>query len=228
MDIRTATAAAIGQAIEGGAADPVELAEAFLDAIAAHPFRDRIYVRLTPDRARAEALAARDRAKAGLRRGPLDGVPLSWKDLFDTAGVGTEAGTALLAGRRPGRDAAVLAQATLRGTVCLGKTHMTELAFSGLGLNPRTATPPNALDPDLAPGGSSSGAAVSVALGLAAAAVGTDTGGSVRVPAAWNGLVGFKPTHGALPEKGVVPLARRFDIAGPIARSVEDSSFPRR
>ncbi len=123
----------------------------------------------------------------------------------------------------PRKDANILARAARRGHGLPGQDPMTELAFSGLGLNPRTATPPNALDPDLAPGARSSGAAVSVALlGLAAAAVGTDTGGSVRVPAAWNGLVGFKPTHGALPEKGVVPLARRFDIAGPIARSVED------
>ena len=87
-----------------------------------------------------------------------------------------------------------------------------------------TATPPNALDPALAPGGSSSGAAVSVALGLAAAAIGSDTGGSLRVPAAWNGIVGFKPTPGAVPMSGVVPLCPRFDVVGPMARSVEDAA----
>ena len=133
-------------------------------------------------------------------------MPVSWKDLFDTAGTATEAGSALLAGRVPERDAAVLATATRAGLVCLGKTHLTELAFSVLGLNPVTATPPNINDPELAPGGSSSGAAASVAFGLAAAAIGSDTAGSVRVPAAWNDLVGLKTTHGALPLDGVVPL----------------------
>ena len=222
MDWLRAPAAEQGRAILAGLISPVEQAEAYLDAAARHPYGQRIYARLTPARARAEAIAAHDRAKAGLRRGLLDGVALSWKDNIDSAGIPTEAGSRLLAGRTPENDAAILAGATLDGLVCLGKTHMTELAFSGLGLNPMTATPPNSIDPALAPGGSSSGAAVSVALGLAAAAVGSDTGGSLRVPAAWNGLVGFKPTHGAVSDAGVVPLCRRFDVAGPIARTVED------
>ena len=219
------SAAEQGRAIGQGALDPVALAEAYLAAAAAHPQADRIYARLTVERALAEAGAARARARAGLRRGPLDGVPVSWKDLFDTAGVATEAGSRLLEGRVPRRDAAVLANATAAGLVCLGKTHMTELAFSGLGMNPMTATPPNAFDPAWAPGGSSSGAAVSVALGLAAAAVGSDTGGSVRIPAAWNGLVGLKTTHGRLSLQGVVPLCLRFDTVGPLARTVEDCAL---
>jgi aspartyl-tRNA(Asn)/glutamyl-tRNA(Gln) amidotransferase subunit A len=101
---------------------------------------------------------------------------------------------------------------------------MTELAFSGLGVNPMTATPPNVHDPEAAPGGSSSGTASAIAHGLAAAGVGSDTGGSVRLPAAWNDLVGFKPTHGALSLDGVVPLAARFDTVGPLARTVEDAA----
>jgi aspartyl-tRNA(Asn)/glutamyl-tRNA(Gln) amidotransferase subunit A len=224
MDMET-TAADLGRAIEAGRADPVEVTDAHLDAIAAHPHRDRIYARTTPDRARAEAKAARARARSGTRRGPLDGVPLSWKDLYDTAGIATEAGTSLLAGRIPDRDAEVLTRATRRGTVCLGKTHMTEFAFSGLGLNPATATPPNRHDPDRLAGGSSSGAAASVAWGLAPAAIGSDTGGSIRLPAAWNDLVGFKPAHGALPLTGVVPLCPSFDTVGPIARTVEDAAL---
>jgi aspartyl-tRNA(Asn)/glutamyl-tRNA(Gln) amidotransferase subunit A len=219
------TAADLGRGIAAGGIDPVELTEAFLEAIAAHPEAGRIYACATPDRARAEAAAARSRARAGLRRGPLDGVPLSWKDLFDTAGTATEAGSALLAGRVPTADAAVLAEATRAGLVCLGKTHMTELAFSGLGLNPVTATPPNITDPARAPGGSSSGAAASVAFGLAPAAIGSDTGGSVRIPAAWNDLVGFKTTTGRLSLEGVVPLAETYDSVGPIARSVEDCTL---
>ncbi|WP_138469741.1 amidase [Poseidonocella sp. HB161398] len=221
---RAQSAAELGRGIAAGRIDPVELAAAFLDAAEAHPEGGRIYARLTRERALAEAEAARGRAKTGLRRGALDGVPISWKDLFDTAGVATEAGSRLLEGRVPARDAEVLETATLGGSVCLGKTHMTELAFSGLGLNPMTATPPNATDPALAPGGSSSGAAVSVALGLAAAGIGSDTGGSVRTPSAWNNLVGLKTTAGRLPLTGVVPLAARFDTVGPLCRSVEDAA----
>lgn len=142
MDRLWMTAAELGRGIEAGRIHPVELAEAFLAAAADHPEGTRIYARLCPTRARTEAMAAAERAKRGLRRGPLDGVPVSWKDLFDTAGVATEAGSALLKGRVPAEDAAVLGTATLGGLVCLGKTHMSELAFSGLGLNPVTATPP--------------------------------------------------------------------------------------
>lgn len=218
------TACDLGRAIGAGDIDPVELCEAFLEAINAHEYRDRIYARLTVDRARAEALAASKRAKAGTRRGLLDGVPISWKDLYDTAGVVTEAGTALLKGRVPDTDAEVLANATRAGLVCLGKTHMTELAFSGLGLNAVTETPPNSNDPALVAGGSSSGAATSVAFGLAAAGIGSDTGGSVRLPSVWNDLVGLKTTHGLLSCEGVVPLCESFDTVGPLCRTVEDAA----
>lgn len=222
MDWLKAGAVEQGQAIMAGILDPVDQTEAYLDAIDRNPLADRIYARTTPDRARIEAIAAHDRARAGLRRGLLDGIALSWKDNIDSAGVATEAGSQLLEGRVPDQDARVLADATASGLVCLGKTHMTELAFSGLGLNPSTATPPNIFDPDRVAGGSSGGAAVSVAAGLAAAAIGSDTGGSIRVPAAWNGITGFKPGFGALPTQGVLPLCRRFDVIGPIARSVAD------
>lgn len=219
------TAADLGRDIEAGKINPVELTEFFLDAIARHDHGPRIYARATPLRARGEAMAAAARAKAGLRRHPLDGVPLSWKDLFDTAGVATEAGSALLKNRVPARDAAVLHTATHLGSVCIGKTHMSELAFSGLGLNPVTATPPCINDPNAVPGGSSSGAAVSVAMGLAPAAIGSDTGGSVRIPAAWNDLVGLKTTHGRLSLQGVVPLCESFDTVGPLAHTVEDCAL---
>jgi aspartyl-tRNA(Asn)/glutamyl-tRNA(Gln) amidotransferase subunit A len=221
----TATAADLGRGIEQGSINPVALTETYLSAIAAHPLKDRIYARVTADRARAEAKAAAGRAMAGRRLSPLDGVPISWKDLFDTAGCATEAGTALLKGRIPTHDAEVLRNATAMGLVCLGKTHLSELAFSGLGVNPVTATPPCVNDAEAAPGGSSSGAATSVAFGLAAAAIGSDTGGSVRVPSAWNDLVGLKTTAGRLSNQGVVPLAARFDTAGPMTRSVEDAAL---
>ena len=219
------SAADLGRAIDAGRAHPVEVLESFLDSIARNPDQATIYARLTPHRARAEAAAAAGRAKSGLRRGLLDGVPISWKDLFDTAGTATEAGSALLAGRVPTTDAEVLAEATRAGLVCLGKTHMSELAFSGLGLNPITATPACINDPRAVAGGSSSGAAASVAQGLAPAAIGSDTGGSVRIPSAWNDLVGLKTTHGRLSLAGCVPLCEQFDTVGPLARTVEDCAM---
>ncbi|WP_299966542.1 amidase family protein [uncultured Roseobacter sp.] len=219
------TAADLGRGIGSGEIDPVALTETYLDAIGGHALRDRIYARSTAARARAEALAAAQRARNGQRRGPLDGVPVSWKDLFDTAWVGTEAGSKLLAGRVPERDARVLANATAMGLICLGKTHMSELAFSGLGHNPSTSTPPCVNDAGAVPGGSSSGAAASVAFGLAPAGIGSDTGGSVRIPSAWNDLVGLKTTSGRLSLDGVVPLALRFDTVGPLCRSVEDAGL---
>jgi aspartyl-tRNA(Asn)/glutamyl-tRNA(Gln) amidotransferase subunit A len=218
-------AAELGRGIAAGDICPVALTETYLEAAESHPHCDRIFARLMRQQALDTAMAARTRAKAGLRRGPLDGVPVSWKDLFDTAGVATEAGTALLKGRVPAADATVVARLTSAGLPPIGKTHMTELAFSGLGLNPVTATPPWRHDPDHVPGGSSSGAAASVAFGLAPLAIGSDTGGSVRVPAGWNDLVGLKTTAGRFPAQGVVPLAARFDTVGPLARNVEDAAL---
>lgn len=221
----TLTAAELGRQIAAGRIDPVDLCDFFLERIDASPLAPRIYARIMPERARPEAEAARARARAGLRIGPLDGVPVSWKDLFDTAGVATEAGSALLAGRTPAQDAPVVRTATRAGLVALGKTHMSELAFSGLGLNPVMGTPPNINDPKAVPGGSSSGAGASVAFGLAPLAIGSDTGGSVRIPSAWNDLVGLKTTHGLIATQGAVPLCENFDTIGPLARSVEDCAL---
>lgn len=218
-------AADLGRGIGTGDIDPVALTETYLAAIADHEHRDRIYARVTEDRALSEAKAARVRASAGARLSLLDGVPISWKDLFDTAGVATEAGSALLSGRVPERDAEVLRNASAAGLVCLGKTHMSELAFSGLGLNPVTATSPCVNNIAAVPGGSSSGAAASVAFGLAAAGIGSDTGGSVRIPSAWNDLVGLKTTAGRVSCDGVVPLVETFDTVGPLTRSVEDAAL---
>jgi aspartyl-tRNA(Asn)/glutamyl-tRNA(Gln) amidotransferase subunit A len=225
QDWRWMTAAELGRGIGAGGIDPAALTEVYLAAIDTHEYRDRIYARVTPDRARAEAAAASARAQSGMRRGPLDGVPVSWKDLFDTAGIGTEAGTKLMEGRVPDTDAAVLKAATAAGLVCLGKTHMSEIAFSGLGLNPIMGTPPCVNDAEAVPGGSSSGAGASVAFGLAAAGIGSDTGGSVRIPSAWNDLVGLKTTHGRLSLDGTVPLCLTFDTVGPLCRSVEDANL---
>ncbi|MGF1658860.1 MAG: amidase [Rubrimonas sp.] len=220
-----ASAATLGAAIGSGQIDPRALTEAFLDAIASHPHTERIYARVTPARARAEAAASAERAASGQRRGLLDGVPLSVKDLFDTAGTETEAGSRLLKGRTPQTDAVCVARLAQAGMVCLGKTHLSELAFSGLGVNPMAATSPNIHGEDLAPGGSSSGAAASVAYGLAPVGLGSDTGGSVRIPAAWNDLVGLKTTAGLIPLDGSVPLSVTLDTIGPLCRTVEDAAL---
>ncbi len=225
QDWLTMTAADLGRGISAGDIDPVDLTRTFLSAIDAHPDRDRIYSCVTHDRALAEASAAKKRADLGQRRSPLDGVPVSWKDLVDSEGTATEAGSALLKNRVPDLDAQVLKTATGMGTVCLGKTHMSELAFSGLGYNPITGTPACINDPEAVPGGSSSGAAASVAFGLAPIGIGSDTGGSVRVPAAWNDLVGLKTTAGRVSLEGIVPLCLRFDTIGPLSRSVEDAAL---
>lgn len=220
------TACAFGRLFEEGEADPREVTDFFLDRARTLDGERRVYARLTERRARAEAEAAADRAKRGLRRHALDGVSLSWKDLFDSAGDATPAGSLALKDRVPAHDAEVLARATRAGAVCLGKTNMTEFAFSGLGINPKWGTPANAFDANIerVPGGSSAGAAVSVARGLAAGAIGTDTGGSVRIPSAWNGLVGLKTTAGRLPLAGTVPLSPSFDTVGPLAHDVADAA----
>lgn len=225
QNILTISAADIGRLIAMGQLDPIEITEAYLDAAQNHSEMERIYTKLTKERAMLEAAAASLRAKSGQRLSPLDGVPISWKDLFDIAGQKTEAGSALLSGRLPQFDAQCLKNATSLGLVCLGKTHMSELAFSGLGLNPITETPPCVNDVEAVPGGSSSGAAASVAFGLAAGAIGSDTGGSVRIPAAWNDLVGLKTTSGRIPLQGVLPLCKKFDTVGPLGKSVEDCAL---
>ena len=173
------------------------------------------------DAARAAADAADARAKAGISLGPLDGAIVSVKDLFDVAGEPTRAGSRILADAPAAKeDAPVVRRLRAAGSVIVAKTGMSEFAFSGVGMNPHYGTPGNPADRSRAPGGSSSGAAVSVADGMAVAALGTDTGGSVRIPSAVCGLVGFKPTARRVSMQGVLPLSANLDSIGPIAASV--------
>ena len=218
------TATEIGNRISAGKICPVEITEAYLDKIDSYPHSDSIFTEVMNESALTEACESRIRAKNNNRLSVLDGVCISWKDLCDTSGIATEAGSALLKNRIPSTNAVIIENAKKAGVISLGKTHMTELAFSGLGVNPITKTPGNSLNPKLAPGGSSSGAAVSVALNLTSGSIGSDTGGSVRVPAAWNNLVGLKTTHGLVSLKGIVPLCPSFDTIGPIVKSVEDAA----
>jgi aspartyl-tRNA(Asn)/glutamyl-tRNA(Gln) amidotransferase subunit A len=185
-----------------------------------------IFTRLTEPRARREAAAAARRLRAGRGRGLLDGVPVAWKDLFDLAGLPTTAGSRVLeAAPQAAADAPVVARLAAAGMVSIGRTNMTEFAYSGLGLNPHFGTPrnPHGRDAPRAPGGSSSGSAVAVARGLVPVGIGTDTGGSVRVPAAFCGVVGYKSSTGRYPTEGVFPLAPTLDTVGTFTRSVADA-----
>jgi aspartyl-tRNA(Asn)/glutamyl-tRNA(Gln) amidotransferase subunit A len=185
----------------------------------------RIFTRLYADQARAAARAADQRAAAGQSLGPLDGRIVSIKDLFDVAGEATTAGSALLQGAEPAaHDAVVVRRLRAAGAVIVGKTNMTEFAFSGVGINPHYGTPGNAKDILCIPGGSSSGAGVSVARGMAEIAIGSDTGGSVRIPSALNGLVGFKPTQARVTREGAFPLSFTLDTLGPLCRNVADAA----
>lgn len=215
------TAIELSRAFAGGRASPVDVTERVLQQLSPGP----VVATLTRERARVAARASAERYAAGKPLGPLDGVPVLVKDLLDVAGTVTAAGSAVLARTRApaAADAAAVKNLERAGAVIVGKSQLNELAFSGLGLNPHFGTPPNVLLPDRVPGGSSSGSAVAVASGRVPLAVGTDTGGSVRIPAAFNGLVGFKPSWGRVPTQGVTPLAVSLDTVGPLARSVEDA-----
>lgn len=182
-----------------------------------------VFTALMPESARVEADAADARQRAGTSLGPLDGVVISVKDLFDIKGARTTAGSKIRQTTNPATaDAPVISRLRRAGAVLIGRTNMSEFAYSGLGLNPHYGTPGSALAPDRAPGGSTSGGAVSVALGLARLTLGTDTGGSTRIPAAFNGIVGFKPTSTRVPKAGCFPLSHALDSIGPLGRSVAD------
>ena len=205
-------------------ARPLEAVGHDLDRISALDDR-AIFVRTTPARAMEEASASAQRHDAGHALGPLDGVPIAWKDLFDLRGEATRAGSIVLEDVPAERDAELVRRLAEAGAVTVGKLNLTEFAYSVLGLNPHYGTPPNAhggSEPRV-PGGSSSGCAVAVALGLVPIAIGTDTSGSVRVPAAFNGVIGFKPSGGRWPLDGCFPLSRTLDTAGVLCRTISEA-----
>jgi aspartyl-tRNA(Asn)/glutamyl-tRNA(Gln) amidotransferase subunit A len=175
------------------------------------------------EQAKAAAEAADARAKAGISFGPLDGTVISIKDLFDVAGEITRAGSkALVEEAKPaGADAPVVQRLRAAGAIIIAKTNMTEFAYSGIGTNPHFGTPGNPADRKRVPGGSSSGAAVAAADGMCEIAIGTDTGGSCRIPGALCGIVGFKPSRQRIPTDGAFPLSYSIDSIGPMARSVD-------
>jgi aspartyl-tRNA(Asn)/glutamyl-tRNA(Gln) amidotransferase subunit A len=180
------------------------------------------------ERALTEAKAARKRLKAGNPASLVDGVPIGWKDLFDLRGRVTTAASVVLKSNSPAASDAALVQAGAKaGIVSIGALNMTEFAYSGIGLNPHYGTPRNPHDTHVhrSPGGSSSASGVVVAKGLLPVAFGTDTGGSIRIPASFNGVVGFKTSTGHYPMDGVFPLSRSYDTLGPLAQTVEDCAL---
>ena len=210
--------------LTSGATTSRDLVERALAAIEAPEGEGaRTFLSCNADRARAEADASDSLRKAGVVPSPLAGLPVSMKDLFDVAGEVTTAASPTLADRPPAdRDSTVVARLRAAGAIVLGRTNLTEFAYSGIGINPHFGTPRNPWDRARGriPGGSSSGAAVSVTDGMAAAAIGSDTGGSVRIPAALCGVTGFKTTVGRIPLDGVFPLSGTLDSAGPLAPTV--------
>ncbi len=218
------TLAALAEDLRQGRTTAEALAEAALARAAASDGEGaRVFTRIAPDEVRAAARESDRLRRDGRVRSPIEGLPISVKDLFDIKGQQTRAGSRVLAETPPAtRDAAIVRRLRAAGAVIVGRTNMTEFAYSGLGINPHYGTPLNPYDRPSGriPGGSSSGAAVSVTDGMAAGAIGTDTGGSCRIPAALCGLVGYKPTARRVPLGGSVPLSWTLDSIGPLARSV--------
>ena len=176
------------------------------------------------EQAKAAAQAADARAKSGISLGPLDGAIVTLKDLFDVKGEVTRAGSKVLAdeGKPATADAPIVQRLRAAGAVIVAKTNMSEFAFTGIGVNPHYGTPGNAADVSRVPGGSSSGAGVAVGREFCEIAIGTDTGGSVRIPAALNGITGFKCSRQRVPTAGAFPLSGSLDSVGPLARTVAD------
>lgn len=207
-----------------GRRDPVDLMAEVFDRIDSHA-DPALFIRTLRPRAEAEARAARERLRSGNPASLADGVPIAWKDLFDLRGSVTTAGSAVLREAPPATADASLVNAAMRaGMISVGTVNMTEFAYSGIGLNPHYGTPRNPRDPRVAraPGGSSSGSGAVVAAGIVPVSIGTDTGGSIRIPASFNGVVGYKSSVGHYPMEGVFPLSRSLDTLGPLAQTVAD------
>jgi aspartyl-tRNA(Asn)/glutamyl-tRNA(Gln) amidotransferase subunit A len=217
----------LSRRLDNGETTSVAIVQACLANIDAQDAKLHAFIDVYRDDAMRMAEAADLERAAGFVRGPLHGLPIAIKDLFHLEGRQTTAGSKSWLGRLSAATAACVKRLLDAGMIPLGKTHMVEFAYGTWGTNRPMGTPWNPCDPDVhrVAGGSSSGSAVAVAAGMAPAALGTDTGGSVRIPAALCGLVGFKPTYGRIPLEGVVPLSRSLDSVGPIARTVGDATL---
>ena len=222
-----ASIAELAPQIRRGELSPLKLTEVYLARIERYDPMLNAYLAVTAERARAQARAAEAQIAAGTYLGPLHGIPLAVKDLVDVAGLPTTGGSTLLRDRIAAADATVARRLFAAGVVLLGKTQLVEFAFGGTGVNHHYGTPVNPWDAKVhrLPGGSSSGSGVAVAAGLAPAALGSDTGGSVRIPSSFCGLTGLKPTFGLLPNTGVLPLDPTLDSIGPLCRTARDCAL---
>ncbi|WP_399937397.1 amidase [Streptomyces sp. BBFR25] len=214
------TLSAAADAVRTRRLSPVELVDSVLERVERAEPHLQAYATVTAEHTRRAARAAEDDLAAGRHRGPLHGIPMGLKDLIDVAGIATSASSRVRAGHRAEASSTVAARLEAGGAVLVGKTHTHEFAY-GL-TTPQTS---NAWDTGRVAGGSSGGSAVAVAAGTATFALGTDTGGSIRVPAALNGVVGLKPTYGLVPRHGVTSLSWSLDHVGPITRTVEDAAL---
>ena len=196
--------------------------ERCLDAIERRNRSLNALITVTPDQARATAAELDAQIAAGDRLGAAAGLVISIKDNIDTAGLRTTSGSAFFADRVPDEDAEVVRRVAQAGTVLIGKANLHEFAFGGTSQNPHHGPCRNPWDAEAIPGGSSGGSAASVAAGMCEASLGTDTGGSVRIPAALNGVVGLRPTVGRIPNRGSTPVSPRFDTIGPLGRTVAE------
>jgi len=222
-ELAAATVAGVSTAIARGEVSPLELVDACLSRIASVDGVLRSFVTVLPDSARDAARRAGDEIAHRRHRGRLHGIPVAIKDIFQTAGVRTTCGSKVLADWVPSADAEVVRRLTAAGTILLGKLNMHEFAFRVP--HPDYPTPRNPWNLGRSCAGSSSGSAAALAAGLCLGSLGTDTGGSIRFPAAFCGIVGFKPTYGLVSRAGVVPLAWTLDHVGPMARTVEDCAL---
>lgn len=217
---------ALSRMIRAGELSPVELTEAFISRIEKYDPGLGAFRLTCPERALNEARAAQTAIAAGEDRGPLMGIPFAVKDLFDVEALPTSAGCRLLEKNIAKKDATVVRRLLDAGMVLLGKTNTVQFAYGGAGINHDHGTPKNPWHPvPHLPGGSSSGSGVAVAAGMAPMALGSDTGGSVRIPAAFCGITGLKTTVGQLSRAGVYPLSFSLDSVGPLARSAEDAAL---
>ncbi len=223
MDLEKLKIKEASELLEKGRICPEELTYYYLDRIECDSKSKDVFTTVFKKSALYSAKESKKRAKVGLRKGILDGIPISVKDLADIEGEFTRGGSSLTNKRKAKKNAAFVDELQSQGVIILGKTHMTELAFSGLGLNTTTATPANPFNEELVSGGSSSGSAVSVRRNYCIGSIGSDTGGSVRIPAAWNNLVGLKTTHNLIDLTGVLKLCPSFDTLGPICKNVDDT-----
>jgi aspartyl-tRNA(Asn)/glutamyl-tRNA(Gln) amidotransferase subunit A len=226
-ELHWASVADLARLIATKEVSPVDVVRAHLDRIAALDARLRCFVTLTAQAALEAARVAEGELAAGRSRGPLHGVPFALKDLFDTAGVRTTGGSKILADRVPADDATVVRRLSAAGAISLGKLTMHEFAYGPEGLNVHYGTSRNPWDAgaERIAGGSSSGSGVAVAAGLATFALGSDTGGSIRIPASLCGITGLKPTYGRVSRAGVLPLSWSMDHAGPMTRSAMDAAL---